>query len=91
MMQCCKNKTTPFCDKCGSDLETKSLAGLKRHLESRLQSARKRLDKWEHDNTSSDAAIEQGIVRSTDTIIQMESWIAEIAKVTAKANKEAIG
>ncbi|HDZ36994.1 MAG TPA: hypothetical protein ENH62_01685 [Marinobacter sp.] len=77
MMECCKNQTTAFCPECGSDLEAKSLTGLKKHLESRLQSARKRLDKWEHDNTSSDAAIEQGIARSTDTIIQMDSWIKE--------------
>ncbi len=91
MMQCCKNKTTPFCDKCGSDLEAKSLAGLKKHLEGRLETAKNRLVKWIdelHRALGDDEAkAARGIDRSTNTIVQLESWIAEIAK----ANKEAIG
>lgn len=80
MMDCCRNQTTAYCPVCGSDLEAKTLAGLKKHLEGRLESAKKRLDKWDHDNASTDAAIDQGIARSTDAIVQLESWIVEIAK-----------
>ena len=91
MVECCKNQTTVFCPDCGSDLEAKSLAGLKKHLESRLQSARGRLNKWMDSDDIGEEKVKQGIDRNIDTIVQLESWIAEINKVTAKANKEAIG
>ena len=89
MMECCRNKTTPYCGTCGSDLEAKSLAGLKKYLESRLHSARGRLARWMESDDIGEEKVKQGIVRSTDSIIQLDSWIAEIDKVTAKANTEA--
>ncbi len=91
MMECCKNQTTAFCPECGADLEAKSLIGLEYHLRDRLISAKKRLDKWMDSDDIGEEKAKQGIARSTDTIIQLDSWIAEINKVIAKANKEAIG
>lgn len=84
MMDCCRNQTTPHCSTCGADLEAKSLIGLKKHLEGRLETAKNRLAKWTdelHRALGDDEAkAAQGIARSTDTIVQLESWIVEIAK-----------
>ncbi len=81
MMECCKNQITAFCPECGSDLEAKSLAGLKTHLEGRLQSARGRLNKWMNSDDIAEEKVKQGIARSTDTIVQLGSWVAQLEKI----------
>lgn len=80
MKDCCRNQTTAFCSVCGADLEAKSLAGLKTYLRSKLQSARARLNKWMDSDDLGEEKVKQGIVRNTDTIIQLDSWIQELAK-----------
>lgn len=83
MKGCCENQTTPFCGTCGADLEAKSLTGLKTHLQGRLQSANKRLNGWlakSEAHKGDKEKVKQGIARSTDAIIQLDSWIVEIAK-----------
>lgn len=79
-MQCCRNQTTPFCPDCGADLEAKSLVGLKKHLEKRLQATMKRFDDWVASSADKVKA-DQGIARNTDTIVQLESWIAHLEKI----------
>jgi hypothetical protein len=81
MMLCCKDKTTPFCDKCGADLKSKTLEGLKEHLEGKLEAAKKRHSGWlvdEKTTVDGKEAAKKGIARSTNSIVQLESWIAKL-------------
>ncbi len=83
MNTCCRNKTALFCDECGADLEAKSLAGLKKYLMARLKSATKRLNEWlakSEAHTGDQEKVKQGIARSTDTVVQLGSWVVELDK-----------